>query len=158
MLSLKFLLLGLSCPFFSSAAVITQRSLAQGWSLQSNTCPSGTTSCQAGACCPSGFYCFAAQTDEAASCCSSSTNFRVGVPVLFCDSNIPNIDTACVGAIEGSPKCADSSWSLWQGFQGNDFCCQVGLVGVYQSTGNVAGSCVASSQVGTATTARLVSL
>lgn len=66
------------------------------------------------------------------------------------------IDSACVGAIDGAPKCADSSWSLWQGFQGNGFCCQVGLVGVYQSSGNVAGTCVASGQAGTATTARLV--
>ncbi|KAF3391246.1 Glucan endo-1,3-alpha-glucosidase agn1 [Penicillium rolfsii] len=63
----------------------------------------------------------------------------------------------CVGAIDGAPKCADSSWSLWQGFQGNGFCCPVGLVGIYQSSKNVAGTCVASGQVGTATAARLMS-
>lgn len=66
------------------------------------------------------------------------------------------IDSVCVGAIDGAPKCADSSWSLWKGFQGNGFCCQVGLVGIYQSSGNAAGTCVASDQVGTATTAQLV--
>jgi hypothetical protein len=58
--------------------------------------------------------------------------------------------------VEGAPKCADSSWSLWQGLKGNNFCCQVGQVGVYQSTGTIAGSCVASGQAGAATTARLV--
>lgn len=67
------------------------------------------------------------------------------------------LDSACVGAIEGGPRCADSSWSLWRGFQGNDFCCQVGLIGIYQSSGKVAGTCVASGQAGTATTAQLVS-
>lgn len=67
------------------------------------------------------------------------------------------VDSACVGAIEGGPRCADSSWSLWRGFQGNDFCCQVGLIGIYQSSGKVAGTCVASGQAGTATTAQLVS-
>jgi hypothetical protein len=64
-------LLGL-CPIFGSAAVISQRSAVQGWSLQSSTCPSGSKSCGGGACCPSSLYCFAAQTDEVASCCSSS--------------------------------------------------------------------------------------
>ncbi|KAJ5137788.1 hypothetical protein N7526_004021 [Penicillium atrosanguineum] len=39
--------------------------------------------------------------------------------------------------------------------RGNDFCCQVGLIGVYQSSGKVAGTCVASGQAGTATAARL---
>ena len=70
----------------------------------------------------------------------------------------PWIDSVCVGAVEGGSKCADSSWSLWKGFQGNGFCCQVGLVGVYSSSGNVAGTCVASASVGSSTTAVLVSL
>ncbi|KAJ5396402.1 hypothetical protein N7509_004515 [Penicillium cosmopolitanum] len=127
-------LLELSYLQIASAAVISQRSILQGWSLQASTCPSGSQSCNDGGCCPSGLYCFSAKTAEVASCCTS----------------------ICVGAVEGSPKCADSSWSLWQGLQGNDFCCQVGLVGVYQSTGTVAGTCVSSGQAGSATTARLV--
>jgi glucan endo-1,3-alpha-glucosidase len=77
MLSSHLLLVWLCTPLLSFAAVIHQRSVAQGWSLQSSTCPSGTNSCGAGSCCPSGLYCFAAQADEVASCCTSSrTPFR----------------------------------------------------------------------------------
>ncbi|KAJ2959214.1 hypothetical protein NQZ79_g5296 [Umbelopsis isabellina] len=135
----RILLLALYGPLLSYAAVVRlqKRSVQQGWSLQTSSCPSGTNSCGGGACCPTSLHCYAAQTDEAASCCTTASN--------------------CVGAIEGAPKCADSSWSLWQGFQGNDFCCQVGLIGVYDSTKTVAGTCVSSGQVGTLTSARLMS-
>ncbi|OKL58258.1 hypothetical protein UA08_06459 [Talaromyces atroroseus] len=134
----KALLWGLSTPLLASASAIRQqrRSVQQGWSLQSSSCPSGTDSCGGGGCCPSSLYCFAALNDEVASCCAS--------------------DSVCVGAIEGSVNCADSSWSLWKGFQGNGFCCEVGLVGVYDSSGSVAGTCVASESVGSSTTAVLM--
>src|SRR3954453_7537574 len=66
------LLLGLYHPLVSSAAAISQRSIAQGWSLQASTCPSGSQSCGAGACCPSSLHCFSAKTAEVASCCTSS--------------------------------------------------------------------------------------
>ena len=67
------------------------------------------------------------------------------------------VDSACRGSIEGNPICADSSWSLWKGFQGNGFCCQVGLVGVYNSANTVAGTCVASGATSGYTSAVLVS-
>lgn len=78
----QLFLLGIYAPFLSAAAVISQRSVAQGWSLQSATCPSGTNSCGEGGCCPSNLHCFAAQTDEVASCCSSSET-----PVLIYSSD-----------------------------------------------------------------------
>lgn len=73
---LKTLLLGLYAPLVTSASAIRheRRSVQQGWSLQSSSCPSGTNSCGGGACCPSSLYCFAAQNDEVASCCASSKN------------------------------------------------------------------------------------
>lgn len=95
MRSSQLLLLGAYAPFLSAAAVISQRSVSQGRSLQSGT--------------------------------------------------------------DGAPKCADPSLSLWQDPQGNNFCCEVGLVGVYESSGDAVGTCVASDQAGTATPARLVS-
>ncbi|KAA8575569.1 hypothetical protein EYC84_004708 [Monilinia fructicola] len=49
---------------------------------------------------------------------------------------------ACRGIIEASPKCADESWSLWAGLDGNDFCCEVGLVGAYDHISHRAGTCV----------------
>jgi glucan endo-1,3-alpha-glucosidase len=68
------------------------------------------------------------------------------------------IDSACRGSIEGNPVCADSSWSLWKGFQGNGFCCQVGLNGVYNSGNTVAGTCVSGAPPAGYTTAVIVSL
>lgn len=67
------------------------------------------------------------------------------------------IDSACRGSIEGNPVCADSSWSLWKGFQGNGFCCQVGLNGVYNSGNTVAGTCVSGAPPSGYTTAIMVS-
>ena len=69
----------------------------------------------------------------------------------------PMIDSACRGSIEGNPVCADSSWSLWKGFQGNGFCCQVGLNGVYNSGNTVAGTCVSGAPPAGYTTAVIVS-
>jgi hypothetical protein len=69
----------------------------------------------------------------------------------------PMIDSACRGSIEGNPVCADSSWSLWKGFQGNGFCCQVGLNGVYNSGNTVAGTCVSGAPPAGYTTAAIVS-
>ncbi|KAI1157890.1 glycoside hydrolase family 71 protein [Nemania serpens] len=122
----------------SCLVTVSRRSVQQGWSLQSGSCPGGSSACSGGgACCPSSLFCLAAANDEAAACCPSNS--------------------ACRGAIEGRPVCADNAWSLWQGFQGNGFCCQVGLIGVYDSSKNVAGTCVASGAAGAATSARLVS-
>ena len=134
---------------------IEKRTILQGWSLQASTCPSGDTSCGNGACCPSSLFCIAAASDEVDACCTANS--------------------ACRGSIEGNPVCADSSWSLWKGFQGlehssrnilsliktlkslrNGFCCQVGLVGVYKSQNTVAGTCVASTATSGYTTAVLV--
>lgn len=135
---------------------IEKRTIVQGWSLQSSTCPSGDTSCGNSACCPSSLFCIAAANDEVDACCTTNS--------------------ACRGSIEGNPVCADSSWSLWKGFQGsenssynsssltkmlnslsNGFCCQVGLVGVYNSQNSVAGACVASTATAGYTTAVIVS-
>jgi glucan endo-1,3-alpha-glucosidase len=135
---------------------IQRRAIRQGWSLQASTCPSGDTSCGNGACCPSSLFCISAASDEVDACCTTNS--------------------ACRGSIEGNPICADSSWSLWKGFQGserlfpncifdqetnknysNGFCCQVGLVGVYNSQSSVAGTCVASTATSGYTTAVLVS-
>ncbi|KAI1325243.1 glycoside hydrolase family 71 protein [Xylariaceae sp. FL0255] len=137
--SIRFLLaVAFGSDLASCLGRVSRRSVQQGWSLQSSSCLSGSSACSSGgACCPSSLFCIAAANDEVAACCTSNS--------------------ACRGSIEGQPGCADTSWSLWQGFQGNDFCCQVGLVGVYSSSGNVAGTCVASGAAGTATTARLVS-
>jgi hypothetical protein len=56
------------------------------------------------------------------------------------------------------PVCADTSWSLWKGFQGNGFCCEVGLLGVYDSSGSVAGTCVAASATSGYTAGVIVSI
>lgn len=74
MLYFTLLLMGLYHPLLASAAVISQRTVVQGWSLQASTCLSGSQSCGAGACCPSSLYCFSAKTAEVASCCTSSKN------------------------------------------------------------------------------------
>jgi hypothetical protein len=77
---------------------IDKRTINQGWSLQASICPSEDTSCGNGACCPSSLFCIAAANDEVDACCTTNS--------------------ACRGSIEGYPVCADSSWSLWKGFQG----------------------------------------
>jgi hypothetical protein len=51
---------------------LTERSVQQGWSLQSTTCPADSISCGGGACCPLGLYCNPAANDEVAACCSLS--------------------------------------------------------------------------------------
>jgi hypothetical protein len=66
------------------------------------------------------------------------------------------IASDCRGSVESSGRCADSSWSLWQGLNGNDFCCEVGLVGIYDYHNPVAGTCVPSAATGSATPAAIV--
>ena len=125
-----------------SALAIQPRSIFQGWSLQSSTCPTGSDSCGAtsGACCPSSLHCGAAANDQVAPCCTAN-------------------DGNCAGAVENAPICADSSWNLFRGFMGNDFCCQPGQMGVFGSDGAVAGVCISStdSLPFATTTASLVS-
>lgn len=116
--------------------VLDVRSVAQGWSLQASTCPSDSTTCSSGGCCPSTLTCNAAASDEVAACCS---------------------DGDCRGSVEGAPTCADSSWSLYKGLNGNGFCCEVGQVGVMDYTSG-SMSCVAKGSVGSSSTAELVSL
>jgi hypothetical protein len=82
---------------------------------------------------------------------------RISIPLCFAAQVDNIIDSACRGSIEGDPVCADSSWSLWKGFQGNGFCCEVGLKGVYDSANSVAGTCVSGSPPAGYTTAVIVS-
>jgi hypothetical protein len=56
-------------------ASIERRSIQLGWSLQSSTCPSGSTSCGGGACCPSSLFCIANANDEVDACCTTSKSF-----------------------------------------------------------------------------------
>jgi glucan endo-1,3-alpha-glucosidase len=136
-------------------ASIERRSIQLGWSLQASTCPSGATSCGNGACCPSSLYCIANANDEVDACCTTSKSCHSQwCFVIHVD---PSTDSACRGSIEGDPVCADSSWSLWKGFQGNGFCCQVGLNGVYDSANSVAGTCVSGAPPAGYTTAVIVS-
>ncbi|KAL3455761.1 glycosyl hydrolase family 71-domain-containing protein [Aspergillus heterothallicus] len=123
----------------ASGAVIQERSVQQGWSLQASSCPSGAARCAGtSGCCPSSLYCNAQGNFEVAACCSA--------------------DRDCRGEVQGAPKCADSAWSQWQGAYGNSFCCAVDMVGTYDYSQPVAGSCVPPGQVETATSAVLVSL
>jgi hypothetical protein len=56
-------------------ASIERRSIQLGWSLQASTCPSGSTSCGGGACCPSSLFCIANANDEVDACCTTSKSF-----------------------------------------------------------------------------------
>lgn len=133
-------------------ATLKARSILQGWSLQSASCPSGTHFCGSGSCCPSSLFCVSAASAEVAACCPSceSLNIRAWFGMCLLNHSFP-----CRDAIEGNPVCADSSWSLWKGFQVNGFCCLVGLTGYYISNDNTAGAC-ASTAVPGATSATLV--
>ncbi|TGO71087.1 hypothetical protein BELL_0621g00020 [Botrytis elliptica] len=96
-----------------------------GWSVQASTCPAGSTSCgdtAAGACCPSGMFCATPANSEVAACCPFAGE--------------------CRSVIEAAPKCADASWNLWDGLDGNAFCCEVGLLGAYDHISHRAGTCV----------------
>ncbi|ESZ99053.1 glycoside hydrolase family 71 protein [Sclerotinia borealis F-4128] len=98
-----------------------------GWSVQSDVCPVGSTSCgitASGACCPSSMICAKPANSEVAACCPTTGE--------------------CRAVIEAAPKCADAGWSLWAGLDGNDFCCEVGLLGAYDHISHRAGTCVAS--------------
>jgi glucan endo-1,3-alpha-glucosidase len=144
-----------SAAAIAQPASIERRSIQLGWSLQASTCPSGATSCGSGACCPSSLFCIAHANDEAEACCTSSkSHCSLWCSILHVDLFI---DSACRGSIEGHPVCADSSWSLWRGFQGNGFCCQVGLTGVYNSGSTVAGTCVSGAVPAGYTAASIVS-
>ncbi|KAJ0415233.1 glycosyl hydrolase family 71-domain-containing protein [Aspergillus carlsbadensis] len=121
----------------ASAAVIQERAIQQGWSLQASNCPGGSVRCGTAACCPSGLFCNTAGNFEVAACCATAHD--------------------CRGSVQGAPTCADGAWSRWQGAYGNSFCCQTDMIGVYDYSTPVAGTCVAPGQAGTATSARLVS-
>lgn len=135
-------------------ALIGRHSIQLGWSLQASTCPSGAISCGNGACCPSSLFCIANANDEVDACCTTSKSHRF--PLCFVIHVDPSIDSACRGSIEGKPVCADSSWSLWKGFQGNGFCCQVGLNGAYTFGNTIAGTCVSGAPPAGYTTAVIV--
>ncbi|EDO03303.1 hypothetical protein SS1G_05784 [Sclerotinia sclerotiorum 1980 UF-70] len=103
-----------------------------GWSLQAETCAVGSTSCGSiapGACCPSNMVCAKPANSEVAACCTNASE--------------------CRSVIEAAPKCADDSWNLWAGLDGNDFCCEVGLLGAYDHISHRAGTCVSSVVVPT---------
>ncbi|KZF24964.1 hypothetical protein L228DRAFT_243727 [Xylona heveae TC161] len=100
---------------------LAQRDTVGGWSLQTDTCPSNTQQCTHG-CCPSSTTCQDPGTDQVSICCPSSS--------------------VCQGQFQASPKCADSSWNLWKGLNGNPFCCEPGKIGTYHYEDGVAGSCV----------------
>ncbi|KAF7871660.1 hypothetical protein EAF04_003767 [Stromatinia cepivora] len=98
-----------------------------GWSLQTDTCAVGSTSCGSiapGACCPSNMVCAKPANSEVAACCPT--------------------EGECRAVIEAAPGCADASWNLWAGLDGNDFCCEVGLLGAYDHISHRAGICVSS--------------
>jgi len=124
---LLFLAAGASASILAERVpfgAIEARTVLQGWSLQASTCPAGSQSCGSGSCCPSSLTCGPAANDIVIPCCTSGD---------------------CRGAVEGSPNCADSSWSLFKGLNGNGFCCLPGMVGIYDFHNNVAGTCVSSA-------------
>ncbi|KAG9248318.1 hypothetical protein BJ878DRAFT_488660 [Calycina marina] len=112
--------------------------IAQGWSLQSSSTQTSLHSCGNGAYCPISLNCDTeVGNNEVAACCSSTND--------------------CRGDVEGAPVCSDSSWSMYLGYDGNGFCCETGLIGVYDISQSVAGTCVVSDNVGSLTTAELES-
>ncbi|KAH8602711.1 hypothetical protein B0O99DRAFT_587797 [Bisporella sp. PMI_857] len=117
---------------------LVSRDAVQGWSLQSGSAPTSAHSCGNGAYCPINLHCNAmVNNHEVAACCSSSND--------------------CRGEVEGAPRCADPSWNLWVGYDGNGFCCEAGFVGVYDITKSVAGTCVTSDNIGSLRTGILTS-
>ena len=131
-----------------------ERSVQQGWSLQAASGPAGTTSCGGGSYCPSSLHCNPAANDEVAACCPTGELYSDWHSLLITKCYVA---ADCRGSVESGGACADSSWSLWQGLNGNDFCCQVGLVGIYDYHNPVAGTCVSSAAAASATSAALVS-
>jgi hypothetical protein len=85
---------------------------------------------------------------------------RVARPVTILNnltvSRADDIASDCRGSVESSGRCADSGWSLWQGLNGNDFCCLVGMIGIYDYHNPVAGTCVSSAAAVGATSAAIV--
>ncbi|KAL7939329.1 glycoside hydrolase family 71 protein [Trichoderma chlorosporum] len=128
----------LSSTAFSAAfSPLQLRAVAnQGWSLQSESCPSGAQSCGNTSCCPSTSHCQATGNGEVEACCPTTSN--------------------CRGSVEGAPSCASPAWSLWTGSFGNGFCCEVGLTGAFVNGGTVAGICATAVPSGYST-ASLVS-
>ncbi|PQE28029.1 glucan endo-1,3-alpha-glucosidase agn1 protein [Rutstroemia sp. NJR-2017a WRK4] len=131
----------ISLSYLTSASLVLARNLPRsfhgyvdhsygvgspGWSVQAATCPANTATCGAGsgACCPTGMYCATPANSEVAACCTSPG--------------------ACRSVIEAAPRCADSSWNLWNGLDGNAFCCEVGMLGAYDHISHRAGTCVSS--------------
>jgi hypothetical protein len=130
------------------------RDVTQGWSLQSGSAPTDAHSCGNGAYCPISLHCNAlVNNHQVAACCSSCKCYSSRSSSMH--SHI--IASDCRGDVENAPICADSSWNLWVGYDGNGFCCEAGLVGVYDITKSVAGTCVSSNNSGSLRTAVLTS-
>jgi hypothetical protein len=64
-------------------ASIERRSIQLGWSLQASTCPSVSTSCGDGACCPSRLFCITNANDEVDACCTTSKSHWLTLCFLF---------------------------------------------------------------------------
>lgn len=82
----------------------------------------------------------------------------VRVFILLASNLLTSTASDCRGSVESAGTCADTTWSLYQGVNGNDFCCEVGKIGIVDYSSSVAGSCVDSGSAASATTAVLVSL
>ncbi|PMD60111.1 uncharacterized protein K444DRAFT_721968 [Hyaloscypha bicolor E] len=103
-----------------------------GWSLQANTCPTGTAQCGAAWCCPNSLTCVrSGLSDNAEACC-------------------PTADT-CQPSLQAAPVCADSSWNLWNttnvdgaasdGYTGY-LCCLAGQIGIQGNVETVGMSAI----------------
>lgn len=89
---------------------------AGGWSLSDTTCPAGAPVCGDAWCCPSSLTCVHTSDADIGEVCCPGT-----------------ID--CLSAFQASPKCADTTWSLWNSTTDTQdaygyFCCLPGLIGL----------------------------
>jgi hypothetical protein len=120
-----------------------------GWPLLATTCPTLSTQCTDGTCCPNSLVCdptSGAGFDVRAACCPDCSlapcPFNEKWRVKQTDRK-KCIAQDCTTALTSTPFCADDSWELWETSLGNNsyFCCLPGQIGL-QSL-----ECVSGKQV-----------
>jgi glucan endo-1,3-alpha-glucosidase len=143
--------------FAVAGNALAARSVQQGWSLYASSAPSGAVDCGNNMYCPSGTSCNAAATNEVAACCTCTLTPCPLISILEgTTADKPNPAGDCRGAVEGAPSCADSTWNLWKGLDGNGFCCETGKVGVFDYKTRIAGTCIDSGAAAPAGAANAV--
>lgn len=122
-----------------------------GWSLQANTCPTGTAQCGAAWCCPNSLTCVrSGLSDNAEACCPTCEMTQCQLL-----SHVPKLTKlladACQPSLQAAPVCADSSWNLWNttnvdgaayaGYTGY-LCCLAGQIGIQGNVDTVGMSAI----------------